>query len=233
MIRCLISRHIDNVEAVPPESLSPSCSSQLTSKGAGNTGCWCWWREGIHVDSRSRFTLRRVSNWELGKTLAFAPRPSIESSTFSSEGFTLASSRRLESSLRRLGPPPSTLPQARAAFDTHPEQHVLFDAFIIVLDDVSTYYHLVSSSSKLDIFWSCPLIYRCPQEGVRSGPEIYLQRRWAPSGFPTPWSDPIMVGVITRFLAAMTCYDTSRSHQMRTEPDILQKISVISEEKFT
>ena len=47
-----------------------------------------------------------------------------------------ANPRRLSPSLRLLGPPLSTFPQARAAFDTHPEQHVLFDAFLVVLDDV-------------------------------------------------------------------------------------------------
>ena len=51
-----------------------------------------------------------------------------------------------------LHPPPSTFPHVGTAIDTHPEHHGSFDASLVVLDGVSTYYHLVSFSSKLVIF---------------------------------------------------------------------------------
>ena len=58
-------------------------------------------------------------------------------------------SARLSASLRFLGPPP----HAQAAFDTHPELH-LFDVSLVMLDGVSPYHHLASSSSKLHILES-------------------------------------------------------------------------------
>ena len=72
----------------------------------------------------------------------------------------------------------------------------------------------MSSFSRIDICWNRRLIYRCPQEGVKSGPEIYLRRRWAPSGFPTFWPVTNMIGGVARFLTAMTYDDSPRGYRI-------------------
>ena len=96
-----------------------------------------------------------------------------------------ASSTCLSSSLRLLDPQSSTFPQAQAAFDTHPEQHVLVDARLVVLDDVCSYYQLVSSFSKFDVCWSRPFICQGLQGDVKRGLENMSANTVRTSYFPT------------------------------------------------